>query len=98
MQIVNTGSNSPDGTSHLIFSSPGQRPSERMPWCGVHLSTFSFKSLLLKNSSTECNQIWCEASLGKGNQFCINEGAGPPGARGAGPNMGNKGISFKDYS
>jgi len=33
--------------------------------------------------------------LGKGNQFCINEGAGPPGARGARPNRENKGISFK---
>jgi len=27
--------------------------------------------------------------------LCINEGAGPPGA---GPNRGNKGKSFKDYS
>jgi len=35
---------------------------------------------------------------GEGNQFCINEGAGPPGVRGVGPNRGNKGISFKDYS
>jgi len=34
-------------------------------------------------------------SWGKGNQFCINEGAVPPGA---GPNRGNKGVSFKDYS
>jgi len=35
---------------------------------------------------------------GKGNQFCINEGAGPPGAGGGGPNRGNKGKNFKDYS
>jgi len=68
-----------------IISSPGQRPSELMPWSGIHLSTFSFKSLLPKNISTECNQIWCEASLGKGNQFCINKGAGHLGARGTGP-------------
>jgi len=34
---------------------------------------------------------------GKGNQFCINEDAGLQGARGAGPNMGNMGTSFKDY-
>jgi len=25
---------------------------------------------------------------GKGNQFCLNEGAGPLGAKGAGPNKG----------
>jgi len=35
---------------------------------------------------------------GKGNQFYINEGDVPPGARGVGPNMGNKGRYFKDYS
>jgi len=35
---------------------------------------------------------------GKGNQFYINEGAGPQGAGGMGPNRGNKGIRFKDYS
>jgi len=29
------------------------------------------------------------------NIFYINEGDGPPGA---GPNRGNKGVSFKDYS
>jgi len=28
----------------------------------------------------------------------MNEGACPQGARGAGPNRGNKGVSFKDYS
>jgi len=28
---------------------------------------------------------------GKGNQFFINEGAGPPVARGVGSNRGNKG-------
>jgi len=33
-----------------------------------------------------------------GNQFCINEGAGPPGPEAWGPIKGNKGISFKDYS
>jgi len=32
---------------------------------------------------------------GKGNQFHVNEGAGPQGVRGAGPNSGNKGISLK---
>jgi len=35
---------------------------------------------------------------GKGNQFCVNESAGPPGAGGVGPNRGNKGMYFKDYS
>jgi len=50
------------------------------------LSTFSIERLL-KNGSTECNQIWYEPLLGEVNKFCVNEG---DGTRGAGPNRGNK--------
>jgi len=39
--------------------------------------------------------VYVKHHWGKGNPFCLNEGAGLPGA---GPERGNKGISFKDYS
>jgi len=35
---------------------------------------------------------------GKGNQFCINEGDGPPGAGVTVLNRANNGISLKNYS
>jgi len=49
---------------------------------------------MVQQNVTKCD---VKLFLGKGNQVCINKGAGPPGARGVGPNRGNKGISFKDF-
>jgi len=89
-----------------IFSSPaaGQRPSKLiMPWCGVRrlasvCQLFPLKFYYSKTAEQNVTKFGVKRHWGKGNQFCINEGAVPRGARGAGPNRADKDISFKDYS
>jgi len=56
----------------------------------------SFKDYSSRMAKQNVTKLFVKHHLGEGNQFCINEGAGPPEARGLGPTMGNKGISFKD--
>jgi len=51
---------------------------------------------MTKQNVTQC-LVWSFTG-GKGNQFCINEGDGHPGTRGAHPNGASKDIYLKDYS
>jgi len=57
-----------------------------------------FKDYSSRTAQQNVTKFGVKHHLGKGNQFCINDGAGPPEAKGVRPNRGNKGISFKDYS
>jgi len=63
---------------------------------GIRLSTFPLNVYYSRTTQQDVTKFGVKHHWGKGNKFCINEGADPPGARGVGPSMGNiKGISLK---
>jgi len=59
------------------------------------VSTFILKVYYTSKAQQNVTKFGVKHHWGKGNQFGIHEGVGPPGARGAGPNKGNNGIYFK---
>jgi len=63
----------------------------------AEIRVYFFKAYSSRTAQENLTKFGVKHALGKGNQFCIDEGAGPQGVRGTGPNRGIKGIYFKDY-